>query len=130
MLVLADKKEKGEVSIKELKEVFSVEALNKDFFKTYKAHYEKFWKYLADENNLFRARLIDNEKDNKDKAEKPIRDFVKKLLGRIVFLQFLEKKGWMGCDANTQDWTGGNPRFMYQLFEDFSQPEKFHSQCL
>lgn len=130
MLVLADKKEKGEVNIKELKEVFSVEALNKDFFKTYKAHYEKFWKYLADEENPFRAKLIDTEKETKDKAEKPIRDFVKKLLGRIVFLQFLEKKGWMGCDANTQDWTGGNPRFMYQLFEDFSQPEKFHSQCL
>ncbi len=130
MLVLADKREKGEVNIKELKEVFSVEALNKDFFKTYKAHYEKFAKHLADENNPFRAKLIDAEKETKDKEEKPIRDFVKKLLGRIVFLQFLEKKGWMGCDANTQDWTGGNPRFMYQLFEDFSLPERFHSQCL
>lgn len=130
MLVLAEKREKGEVNIKELKEVFSVEALNKDFFKSYKAHYEKFAKHLADENNPFRAKLIDTEKETKDKEEKPIRDFVKKLLGRIVFLQFLEKKGWMGCDANTLDWTGGNPRFMYQLFEDFSKPEKFHSQCL
>lgn len=130
MLVLADKKDKGEVNINQLKEVFSVEALNKDFFKSYKAHYEKFWKYLADEENPYRATLIDAEKDDKEKQEKPIRDFVKKLLGRIVFLQFLEKKGWMGCDANTQDWTGGNPRFMYQLFEDFSLPEKFHSQCL
>lgn len=130
MLVLADKKEKGEVNINQLKEVFSVEALNKDFFKTYKAHYEKFWKYLADENNPFRTKLMDEEKDTKDKQEKPIRDFVKKLLGRIVFLQFLEKKGWMGCDANTLEWTGGHPRFMYQLFEDFSKSEKFHSQCL
>lgn len=130
MLVLADKKEKGEVNINQLKEVFSVEALNKDFFKTYKAHYEKFWKYLADENNPFRTELIDYEKETKDKQEKPIRDFVKKLLGRIVFLQFLEKKGWMGCDANTLEWTGGHPRFMYQLFEDFSKSEKFHSQCL
>jgi hypothetical protein len=130
MLVLAGKKEKGEVNIKELKEVFSVEALNKDFFKTYKAHYEKFWKYLAEEENLFRAKLIDTEKESKDQQEKPIRDFVKKLLGRIVFLQFLEKKGWMGCDANSKDWTGGNPRFIYQLFEDFNQSEKFHSACL
>ncbi|WP_327196854.1 Eco57I restriction-modification methylase domain-containing protein [Sphingobacterium spiritivorum] len=130
MLVLADKKEKGEVNIKELKEVFSVEALNKDFFKTYKAHYEKFWKYLAEEENPFRAKLIDAEKETKDQQEKPIRDFVKKLLGRIVFLQFLEKKGWMGCDADTKEWTGGSPRFMYQLFEDFSNPSNFHSQCL
>jgi hypothetical protein len=130
MLVLADKKEKGEVNIHQLKEVFSVEALNKDFFKSYKVHYEKFWKYLADEENPHRIKLIDADKDGKVKQEKPIRDFVKKLLGRIVFLQFLEKKGWMGCDANTQDWSGGNPRFMYQLFEDFSKPENFHSQCL
>lgn len=138
MLVLADKKEKGEVSIKELKEVFSVEALNKDFFKTYKAHYEKFAKYLADEENPLRENLIDKEKDTKDKQEKPIRDFVKKLLGRIVFLQFLEKKGWMGVPVElrmtnvgmTNEWTGGDPRFLYHLFEYCPDKEHFHSKYL
>ena len=130
MLVLADKKEKGEVNINQLKEVFSVEALNKDFFKTYKAHYEKFWKYLADEENPYRVKLIDAEKDDKVKQEKPIRDFAKKLLGRIVFLHFLQKKGWMGCSPKTKDWMDGEPRFMQQLFEDFSKPENFQSQCL
>ena len=130
MLVLADKKEKGAVDINQLKEVFSVEALNKDFFKTYKAHYEKFWKYLADEENPYRTKLIDTEKDDKVKQEKPIRDFTKKLLGRIVFLHFLQKKGWMGCSPNTKDWIDGEPRFMQQLFEDFAKPEHFQSQCL
>lgn len=130
MLVLADKKEKGEVNINQLKEVFSVEALNKDFFKTYKAHYEKFWKYLADEENPYRIKLIDAEKEDKVKQEKPIRDFAKKLLGRIVFLHFLQKKGWMGCSPKTKDWIDGEPRFMQQLFEDFSKPEHFQSQCL
>lgn len=130
MLVLADKKEKGEVNINQLKEVFSVEALNKDFFKTYKAHYEKFWKYLADDENPYRTKLIDAEKDDKVKQEKPIRDFAKKLLGRIVFLHFLQKKGWMGCSPKTKNWIDGEPRFMQQLFEDFSKPEHFQSQCL
>ncbi|MCB9310702.1 MAG: Eco57I restriction-modification methylase domain-containing protein [Lewinellaceae bacterium] len=130
MLVLADKKEKSEVNINQLKEVFSVEALNKDFFKTYKAHYEKFWKYLADEENPYRTKLVDAEKDDKVKQEKPIRDFAKKLLGRIVFLHFLQKKGWMGCSPKTKDWIDGEPRFMQQLFEDFSKPENFQSQCL
>jgi hypothetical protein len=130
MLVLAEKKEKGEVNINQLKEVFSVEALNKDFFKTYKAHYEKFWKYLADEENPYRTKLIDAEKEDKVKQEKPIRDFAKKLLGRIVFLHFLQKKGWMGCSPKTKDWIDGEPRFMQQLFEDFSKPENFQSQCL
>lgn len=130
MLVLADKKEKGEVNINQLKEVFSVEALNRDFFKTYKAHYEKFWKYLADEENPYRTKLIDAEKEDKVKQEKPIRDFAKKLLGRIVFLHFLQKKGWMGCSPKTKDWIDGEPRFMQKLFEDFSKPENFQSQCL
>lgn len=130
LLLLANKRENGQVNIKELKEVFSVEALNKDFFKSYKAHYEKFAKYLTDDENILKARLIDKEKESQDQQEKPIRDFVKKLLGRIVFLQFLEKKGWMGCDSQTKDWLGGNPRFMIQLFESFSNQEKFHSQCL
>jgi hypothetical protein len=130
MLVLADKKEKGEVSLSQLKEVFSVEALNKDFFKSYKAHYEKFWKYLADDENPFRAKLIDAEKEDKVKQEKPIRDFAKKLLGRIVFLHFLQKKGWTGCTPTTKDWIDGEPRFMQRLFEDFSNPSAFHSQCL
>lgn len=130
MLVLADKKEKGAVDIHNLKEVFSVEALNKDFFKSYKAHYEKFWKYLADEENPFKEQLIDIEKGDKVKQEKPIRDFVKKMMGRIVFLQFLEKKGWMGVSNQSMDWIGGNPRFLSQLFEDFSKPQNFNSQCL
>ena len=130
ILVLADKKEKGAVDINNLKEVFSVEALNRDFFKTYKAHYEKFWKHLADEENPYRAKLIDAEKEDKVKQEKPIRDFAKKLLGRIVFLHFLQKKGWMGCSTKTKDWIDGEPRFMQTLFEDFSKPSNFHSQCL
>jgi len=85
---------------------------------------------LADEENPYRAKLIDAEKDDKVKQEKPIRDFAKKLLGRIVFLHFLQKKGWMGCSPETKDWIDGEPRFMQQLFEDFTKPENFQSQCL
>ncbi|WP_205503835.1 Eco57I restriction-modification methylase domain-containing protein [Rufibacter psychrotolerans] len=137
MLVLADKRDSGKIDINQLKDVFSVETLNKDFFKSYKAHYEKFWKHLASEDNIYRERLIDAAKGldlpkDKKKAlqEKPIRDFVKKLLGRIVFLHFLQKKGWMGCSNTNGDWLDGEPRFMQLLFDSFSQPEKFHSQCL
>ncbi len=140
MLVLADKKEKGAVDINQLKEVFSVEALNKDFFKTYKAHYEKFWKYLADEENPYRTKLIDAEKDDKVKQEKPIRDFAKKLLGRIVFLHFLQKKGWMGVPielritnggiTNEGDWTNGDAKFMQNLFAYCPDKEHFNSRFL
>lgn len=128
LLTLIPKKEAGKASIKELQQVFSVEALNREFFKSYKIHYEKFWKYLAESH--WREELIDTEKEEADKKEKPIRDFVKKLLGRIVFLHFLQKKGWMGCSSQSNEWLDGEKRFMQLLFEEFSDKEHFHSQCL
>ena len=66
------KKKKGSVYLADVTEAFSVERLNKDFFAGYKAQYSKFLK------------LLDDTKQN--------RDYVKKLLGRLVFLQFLQKK--------------------------------------
>jgi len=127
LLTLIPKKEAGKATIKELQQVFSVEALNREFFKTYKTHYERFWKYLAE--SAWREALIDQEKEG-DKQEKPIRDFVKKLLGRIVFLHFLQKKGWMGCTSQSNEWLDGEPKFMQMLFEEFADKEHFHSQCL
>lgn len=130
LLTLAAKRDNQEVGIKDIIDTFSVESLNKEFFKTYKEHYEKFWHYLASDNNGFRELLIDNTKENQEHQEKPIRDFVKKLLGRIVFLHFLQKKGWMGCDPNSSKWENGEKQFMQQLFKDFSDKAHFHSKCL
>lgn len=127
LLTLIPKKEAGKATIKELQQVFSVEALNREFFKTYKTHYERFWKYLAESD--WREALIDKEKEG-DKQEKPIRDFVKKLLGRIVFLHFLQKKGWMGCSSQSNEWLDGEPKFMQLLYEEFTDKEHFHSKCL
>lgn len=128
LLTLIPKKEAGKVTIQELQQVFSVEALNREFFKTYKTHYEKFWRYLAE--SKWRDKLIDPEKENTDQKEKPIRDFVKKLLGRIVFLHFLQKKGWMGSSSKSNEWLDGEKRFMQVLFREFTDKAHFHSQCL
>lgn len=130
LLMLAAKRVNQEVGIKDIIDTFSVESLNKEFFKTYKEHYEKFWRFLASDNSGFRELLIDNTKENQEHQERPIRDFVKKLLGRIVFLHFLQKKGWMGCDANSSKWENGDKQFMQQLFNDFSDKAHFHSKCL
>ena len=95
LLELAEKKNRGDlIGINQLKDAFSVEALNKDFFKSYKEHYERFWRYIANPEFGYRNILLDTSKDDLAKQEKPIRDFVKKLLGRIVFIHFLQKKGW------------------------------------
>ena len=131
LLILAEKKENKSVGIKEVIDAFSVESLNKEFFKSYKEHYERFWKYIANQENGFRSILLDtSEEKSKEQNEKPIRDFVKKLLGRIVFLHFLQKKGWMGCPSNTSKWDNGEKQFMQLLFENFEDKSRFHSKCL
>jgi hypothetical protein len=130
LLMLAAKRDNQEISIKDIIDTFSVESLNKEFFKTYKEHYERFWRFIANSENGYREILLDKTKEKPEQQEKPIRDFAKKLLGRIVFLHFLQKKGWMGCDAKNTKWENGEKQFMQMLFSDFSDKAHFHSKCL
>jgi len=130
LLMLAAKRDNQEIGIKDIIDTFSVESLNKEFFKTYKEHYERFWRFIANPENGFRDILLDTSKEKPEQKEKPIRDFAKKLLGRIVFLHFLQKKGWMGCNAKTSKWENGEKQFMQLLFNDFTDKAHFHSRCL
>ena len=118
------------ISLKDLLDAFSVEALNKEFFKKYKEiHYKNFWEYIA--NTPKHAKLLlDKEPTELIQQQKPIRDFIKKLLGRIVFLHFLQKKGWMGCSPETESWENGDKQFMQNLFANYKDKEHFYSSCL
>ncbi|MEK7264101.1 MAG: N-6 DNA methylase [Bacteroidota bacterium] len=125
------------VYLNDLFEAFSVEKLNKDFFKQYKEHYEKFYTWLNNSRyrqSVFHLPLVDDAESTKH-TEKPLRDFVKLLLGRIVFLHFLQKKGWMGCPVATNEkgkniWNNGDHRFLQNLFANYAEQELFHSKCL
>jgi len=124
-----DKLKGKPIYINDLYDAFSVEKLNKDFFKTYKEFYEKFWKYLAADKMYYKI-LADNRQTDEEKKQKPLRDFSKKLLGRIVFLQFLQKKGWMGVSASSKEWKDGDTKFLQTLFAKSKQKDKFHSTVL
>jgi hypothetical protein len=83
-----DLQEKG-VTYKSINDAFSVEALSDDFFYRYKEVYTDFCNYM-----------VDNQKDFKDffiidSTGKAVRDYVKKMMGRLTFLYFLQKKGWL-----------------------------------
>ncbi|MFM2374923.1 MAG: hypothetical protein RLZZ165_19, partial [Bacteroidota bacterium] len=110
-------------------EAFSVEKLNREFFDAYRGHYEKFWRFLAG-NAQYREWLVDAHAADDARKEKPLRDFVKLLLGRIVFLHFLQKKGWMGVPADRDDWQGGEPDFLRRLFQQFPVQAQFLSSAL
>lgn len=134
LLELANRK--PVIAVKDIIQAFSVEALTKEFFKKYKEHYERFWRFIDDKPAYQKLLLDISEEKNDDEKRKPIRDFSKKLLGRIVFLHFLQKKGWMGCPVlptkkeNDEIWIDGNPNFMMELFRNFTDKEHFYSKCL
>ncbi|ATA86661.1 restriction endonuclease [Capnocytophaga gingivalis] len=126
---LYDKRDSLE--IKDIEDAFNVEALSKEFFGKYKAQYEAFVSYMIKPDNGMRQNFIDTDFDHtgmtadkiRDREEKPIRDYVKKLFGRIVFLHFLQKKGWLGVPAG-KEWGEGDHNFMLHLFENASEEQK------
>lgn len=122
-------------TLKEVTDAFSVELLNKEFFDTYKAHYLKFCSHLLAgdaPSRVFGLNLKSLDEKARDQALKPVRDFVKKMMGRLVFLHFLQKKGWLGCPAATTTWKDGDPEFLSHLFHDSParEQERFHSRRL
>ena len=111
---------------------FSVETLSNAFFDEYTLHYRKFVDSIEKSNYRKSVFSIDYpEKANQkeiDFANKPIRDFVKKLLGRIVFLYFVQKKGWLG--ATNLEYNDGDPDFIFNLFMSSGANETFYSNWL
>ena len=107
---LADKKTYGSIYIADVIDAFSVERLNKEFFNGYKAQYKKFVDTLSD--------------------TKQHRDYVKKLLGRLVFLQFLQKKGWMGVPASNTKWEGGDKNYLSRLVDNYINNDRLLSDVL
>lgn len=77
-------------TLDDLEEAFSVEKITDEFFNLY---CEKFYQ-LQEQLESNEDFLIEAEQHNYNSAQ-----FAKKLLGQIVFLYFLQKKGWLGVGA-------------------------------
>jgi type I restriction-modification system DNA methylase subunit len=96
-------------SLAQIEEAFSVEAVTKEFFTKYAELFEQINKALE--------KLV--EKDETIREEFKAReintvDFSKKLMGQIVFLYFLQKKGWLGIEKG-KDWGTGPHDFLRRL---------------
>ncbi|MFH0796418.1 MAG: Eco57I restriction-modification methylase domain-containing protein [Candidatus Omnitrophota bacterium] len=98
-------------TLKQIEEAFSIEKVTREFFENYRGLFLRTKESLDEivQNNS----LI--QKDFSDKGVETI-DFAKKLLGQIVFLYFLQKKGWFGVERNKL-WGTGPKNFLRQLFE-------------
>lgn len=95
-------------TLAQIENAFSVESVSKEFF----AEYARL--FMDTEAAL--AALVDKDKTlHADFEAKHVNtaDFTKKLLGQIVFLYFIQKKGWLGV-AKGGKWGDGPRNFMRQ----------------
>ncbi len=99
-------------TVAQLEAAFSVEKVTREFFDHYRDLFEKtrdaLKNFLAKQPAItthFAERGIDND------------DFAKKLLGQIVFLYFLQKKGWFGVERG-KPWGSGRKDFIRHLFSE------------
>lgn len=99
-------------TLQQIEDAFNIEKVTKEFFEKYRELFLRAHETLND--------VIKHHPDIKtDFAEKNVNtvDFSKKLLGQIVFLYFLQKKGWFGVPMN-KSWGAGDKKFLRTLFEE------------
>lgn len=132
---------KSDLKLRDLTKAFSVEAVSKMFFDDYKKNYEDIIQYITGKRmvkvaNKWEEKVmhdpceeIMDEFAHFPNPEKAVRDYVKKLMGRLVFLQFLQKKGWLGVPVG-KPWGEGNPEFIQQLFADCRDKDHFVDNVL
>lgn len=129
--------EQSRFRLEDFFEAFNVEPVSKKFFEEYKSLYKQFSGFLADEKNeyrsIFEAEINDfNSKTKEDIAkeiDKDIRNFASRLMGRMVFLYFLQKKHWLG--ASNQQYKDGSSTFLSDLFyNDKESQTNFYQKYL
>ena len=124
------------LSLKDLTKAFSVDAVSDMFFKGYKQQYEDIIYYVTGKRMVKVSNKWEERQEGEPNAfimqqfakfpnpEKAVRDYVKKLMGRLVFLQFLQKKGWLGVPVNAS-WGEGDSEFIQNLFAECEEKDHF-----
>lgn len=97
-------------TLAELEQAFDIETVTREFFIKYrelfirtKEELDKIVTQASSLQNEFKSKGVDTV------------NFAKKLLGQIVFLYFLQKKGWFGV-ARDAEWGTGSKHFLRELF--------------
>jgi type I restriction-modification system DNA methylase subunit len=113
-----------DATFENIREAFSVEALSDDFFDQYRELYADFVQYITgkrfvkDGGKWVERQLGEPNYqyvNTFDKDDKLVRDYIKKMFGRIVFLYFLQRKGWLNNDR----------QYMHNLYYNSDQKDNF-----
>ncbi len=112
-------------TLEDLEDAFNVEVVTKEFFEKYRDLFVK--------TKLELDKILEKEPKVKEEFEsKNINtvDFAKKLLGQIVFLYFLQKKGWFGVEKG-KPWGTGKKDFIRRLFnKEYGDYDNFFNDIL
>ncbi|MCE9508315.1 MAG: Eco57I restriction-modification methylase domain-containing protein [Alphaproteobacteria bacterium] len=112
-------------SLVSLEKAFNIETVTDEFFDEYRELFGKVKDQIDD-------HLKGNPKAKKHFEEREISsaDFAKRLLGQIVFLYFLQKKGWLGVPKGKK-WGEGSRAFLRDLYDKAkSQKQNFFNEYL
>jgi hypothetical protein len=107
--------------VEEIEAAFSIEKVTDEFFEQYKALFQKLAEHLKREPWFQRESEVEQDQ--------LVTRFAKKLLGQIVFLYFLQKKGWLGAGKD-QPYGTGPKNFMRQRFDAKTEGQNFYADCL
>lgn len=123
-------------TLKDLTKAFSLDAVSDRFFDDYKEVYEDIVEYVTGkryvkvankwEEKVIHApnEIVMAEFSWYEDPEKTVRDYVKRLMSRIVFLQFIQKKGWLGVPVEKK-WGEGDKEFLQHLYEKYDNKDNF-----
>ena len=98
--------------IEEIEAAFSIEKITDEFFDQYKALFQKLAEHLKKQPWFKQA--------SNEETDQAVSRFAKKLLGQIVFLYFLQKKGWLGAGKG-KAWGEGSKRFLRERYQQTEQ---------
>ena len=98
-------------TLSELEEAFNIEKVTREFFEKYREL------FIWTKDELDKVLKINTKiKDDFENKNVNTVDFAKKLIGQIIFLYFLQKKGWFGVQRDAE-WGTGSKKFLRELFE-------------
>lgn len=106
--------QKQDLTAINLEKAFSVETLSDEFFNEYRNFYQDLVNFVKYEDNLIDG-FVEYAKGDKELAEKYARDYIKKLMGRLVFIQFLQNKAWLKEDIH----------YTHTLFNSCTEEQKY-----
>ncbi|MDQ3131074.1 MAG: Eco57I restriction-modification methylase domain-containing protein [Acidobacteriota bacterium] len=119
-------KSQSSPTLAQIEEAFSIDKLNKDFYDSYEQLLQKvsdaLIKVRKENKNLdahWKEKFFEDEDVTNDAHDphKKTKDFAKKLLGQIIFLYFLQRKGWLGVKRN-EHYGGGDRNFLKNIFDN------------